>query len=130
MSNYWYDHVHLFSPEPLKTAQFYERMFNARRVITRESADGRTAVELNLNGSTILVTERKAEPEVTASRSEVRCGLEHFGIKTDNIEAAVAELKAKGAEFRDEIRVARPGVKIVYLWAPDNVLIELLERSD
>ena len=39
------------------------------------------------------------------------------------------ELKVKGGEFRDEIREVRPGVKISFLWAPENVLIELLEVS-
>ncbi len=128
MAKYWFGHVHLFSPEPRKTSQFYERIFNAKILGTRESPDGRVNVDLDLDGARILVAERRGG--VTPSRSEVRYGLEHFGIETGNIETAVAELKAKGVEFRDEIRVARPGVKVAFLWAPDNVLIELVERKE
>ena len=129
MPNYQHDHIHLISPDPLKTAQFYEMMFNAKRVGVREIGDGRSSVELDLNGSTVLVTSPRVQLESAASSSETGSGLEHFGIKTDNLEAAVADLKVKGVKFRDEIREARPGVKISFLWAPENVLIELLERN-
>ena len=131
MPKYWLGHVHLFGPEPIKTSQFYEKMFNAKILLTRKSPDGNVHIDLDINGLRILlVSERKAGPEAMPSRSEVRFGLEHFGIETDNIEAAVEELKAKGAEFRNEIRVVRPGVKVTYLWAPENVPIELVERKE
>ncbi|MFC2060097.1 VOC family protein [Chloroflexota bacterium] len=127
MLNYWYDHIHLISPDPLITAQFYEGMFNAERVSTRELPDGRTSVELNLNGAKILLMQRPVQPESASMPSNTGNGLEHFGIRTDNLEAAVADLKAKGVQFRDEIRVIRPDLKIAFLWAPENVLVELLE---
>ena len=129
MPNYWYDHVHLISPDPVKTAEFYEKMFNAKRVGIREIGDGRIGVDLDLNGSRVLVMSLRAQPESAPSSPETGSGLEHFGIRTDNLEAAVAELKAKGVQFKEEIREARPGVKISFLWAPEDVLIELLERS-
>ncbi len=129
MPSYWHDHIHLASPAPLKTAQFYEGMFKAKRVSTRKLADGRTSIQLDLNGSRILVTERQAQAKTARGSSGTVYGLEHFGLKTDNLEAAVAELKANGVKFRDEIREARPGLKIAFLWAPENVLIELLEES-
>ena len=129
MPDYCHDHIHLVSPDPLKTAQFYEMMFNARRVGVREVGDGRTSVELDLNGSAVLITSPRAQLESTQSALETGSGLEHFGVKTDNLEAAVADLKAKGVKFRDEIREVRSGVKISFLWAPENVLIELLERN-
>ena len=127
MPAYRYDHIHLTTPDAVKTAEFYETMFNAKRVDTRKTADGRTSVDLDLNGSRILIMERGNKPAPAAA--ETGYGIEHFGILTDNIEAAVADLKAKGVKFRDEIREARPGLKICFLWAPENVLIELLERS-
>jgi len=45
------------------------------------------------------------------------------------LEAAVAELKAGGVNFVQDITVARPGVNISFLLTPENTLIELLERS-
>ncbi len=126
MPNYWHDHIHLISPDPMKTAQFYEDMFNAKRVIVRDLGAGGLSIELDLNGSKVLVMSQQG----TGPRDRVDdYGLEHFGIRTDDLEAAVAELKAKGVKFKEEIREIRPGVRISFLWAPENVLIELLERS-
>jgi len=128
MPEYVYDHIHLYSPDPLKTARFYEDMFNARRVGAREIAPGIHSVELSLSGSRILIIQQSAEAKTVSTARGSVSGLEHFGIKTDDIETAVKDLKVKGVKFRDEIReIIRPGVKICFCWAPEDVLIELLE---
>jgi len=129
MPSYGYDHIHLVSPDSLKTAEFYEKMFNAKRVSVTDSGGGRVSVVLDLNGSRLLIKSGNVKTETAPGSSEPAHGLEHFGIVTDDLETAVAELKAKGVKFRDEIREIRPGVKISFLWAPENVLIELLERG-
>ncbi len=127
MPAYRYDHIHLVSPNAVKTAEFYEKMFNAKRVNVREATPGAVSVELDLSGSRVLIKTGNVGTEAAAGSADPAHGLEHFGIKTDDLEAAVADLKAKGVKFRDEIRQIRPGVKISFLWAPENVLIELLE---
>lgn len=128
MPEYSYHHIHLVSPDPLKTAEFYENMFNAKRLNATESADGRTtSVALSLNGSSILIMLGKTQQDSTSEPSAPTIGLEHFGIITDDLETAVADLKAKGVQFRNDPREFRPGVNISFLWAPENVLIELLE---
>ncbi len=113
----------------MKTSEFYEEMFNAKRVSVGELGAGRVSVMLDLNGSRVLVMSPRVQPGTGPSDRVDDYGLEHFGIRTDNLEAAVAELKAKGVKFKEEIREIRPGVKISFLWAPENVLVELLERS-
>ena len=126
MPNYWFDHVHLISTDPLKTAKFYEQMFGARMVGSQELAGGRTRIHLDLNGATILVINPRARPLMP---SAPKTGLEHFGMRTDDLEAAVAELKVKGVEFVLEITEVQPGLKISYLLGPENVPIELQEGS-
>jgi lactoylglutathione lyase len=123
MPEYWYDHVHLMSPDVTKTTEFYEKNFNARRVYLREGPGGHMSASLELNGSRILIGQSSRAAPATG----VVGGLEHFGIRTDDIESAAKTLKANGVKFRGEITEIRSGVKIVYMWGPDNVLIELLE---
>src|SRR3972149_5304950 len=101
MPDYCLDHVHLMSPEPLKTAEFYEKMFGAKRV--KMQGDERTSVKLDFNGTTILINQRTGENAVF--------GLAHFGIRTDNLDKAVAGAKAKDVKFTQEIREAGPGLK-------------------
>ena len=52
MLNYWFDHIHLVSPDPVKTAEFYVKMFGAKQV-----GSGRVTVSLDLNGTTILISQ-------------------------------------------------------------------------
>jgi lactoylglutathione lyase len=122
MPNYWYDHIHLVSPDVEKTTEFYEKNFNATRVYLREMPPGRKSAELNLNGSRILIAQSSGTPGTGPAG-----GLEHFGIRTDDLESAVQTLKSNGVKFRNEIMTLRPGLKIAFMWGPDNVLIELME---
>jgi catechol 2,3-dioxygenase-like lactoylglutathione lyase family enzyme len=55
--------------------------------------------------------------------------LDHFGIRTDNLEKAIAELKAKGVIFTMEMRQIRPDFKISFLRTPDGVSIELQQGT-
>jgi catechol 2,3-dioxygenase-like lactoylglutathione lyase family enzyme len=56
-------------------------------------------------------------------------GLEHIGLTVKGIDAVVAELKGKGAHFTMEPTTIRPGVRICFVRGPENVAIELLERT-
>ena len=125
MPSYWYHHIHLASPDPQETAKFYKDMFNAEIVNTRELPDGRVTVELNLGGSIVLIMQRPSETEPAPSGAS--SGLDHFGLRTDDLETTVANLKGKGMQFRSEITELGARMKIAFFWAPDNVLIELVE---
>ena len=121
MPNYWFDHIHLMSPDPLKTAEFYEKTFGAKQVSKQERSDGRVSVKLDLNGTTILIAPARDD--------SVQNGLDHFGIRTDDLNTAAEELKASGVNFTQDVREVRPGFKISFLVAPENVTIELQEGS-
>ena len=129
MPSYWFDHVHLISPNPEKTAEFYEKAFDAKRVAVTLRPDGRVSVELNIKGARLLIMSARDESQSAEDSPKKRYGLEHLGLQTDNLDAAVADLKAKGVRFVEEIRVASSGAKYSFVLGPENVLIELLERS-
>ena len=128
MPNYRLHHIHLSSPDPTKTAEFYEKMFGARRVSVQDIPDGRTLVNLDLNGSSIKVSHPRAKSLVPGAGVK-DYDIEHFGVETDNIEAAVEEMKAEGVRFVQEIK---PGLstRIAFLLTPGDTLIEILEKND
>ena len=119
MPNYWFDHIHLRGPDPVKTAEFYEQMFGAKRISMRDEGDGRAMVKLDLKGITILINQQTGEGAQT--------GLVHFGIRTDKLDEAVTAMKERGVKFTQDIRQVRPDFKISFLVAPEDVLIELQE---
>ena len=127
MARYTWEHVHLRSPDPAATAQWYADKFGAE-VIRTPQPDGSTRIDLDLTGQKIFIA--KADPASTgASPQTPYMGLDHFGLTVDNIDAAVTELKAKGVPFTMEPRTIRPGVRIAFLTAPQNVSIELIQRG-
>ena len=127
MPKYSYHHIHLTSPDPAKTAQFYEDMFDAERARTTELPNGSVTVDLNLGGIMILIMPQGAEAKPMPTARGAISGLEHIGIRTDDMDTTVTNLKANGVKFRDEIREFRPGVRIAFFWAPEDVLVELVE---
>jgi catechol 2,3-dioxygenase-like lactoylglutathione lyase family enzyme len=125
---YTYDHMHIRSRDPKATAQYYHHMFDAR-IVESVQSDGKSRIDLDLNGLTIFIAPVPPEAELPSAPTEPYLGLDHFGLRVDNLEAAAAELKRRGAVFMLEPRTSRPGVKIAFILAPDNVRIELLERT-
>jgi lactoylglutathione lyase len=119
MPEYWFDHIHLRSPDPVKTAEFYEQMFGAKLVSKRDEGDGRAMVKLDFKGITILINQQIEKGAQT--------GLVHFGIRTDKLDEAVAAMKKRGVKFTQDIRQVRPDFKMSFLVAPEDVSIELQE---
>jgi len=119
MPSYVFDHIHLISPDPAKTADFYATMFGAKKSI-RDLGGGRQAVSVDLAGTSILI-----RPAGEADKGKP--SLDHYGIRTDNLEAAIKELKAAGVEFTMDLRAIRPDFKISFLRTPDGVSIELVQ---
>jgi len=127
MAEFTYDHIHLRSPNPEATAAFYERMFGAE--IIRSTQQGKPRIDLQLGGAKIFIAEVLPDGKTDPPPRSPHQGLDHFGLCVSGIDAAVAELKAKGAEFTMEPVNIRPGVRIAFLRGPEGVSIELLERT-
>jgi lactoylglutathione lyase len=128
MSEFTYDHVHLRSPDPDATAAYYERMFGAK-VIKSVMSNGLERTDMELGGVMFFIAPVPADAALSQKPEGSFVGLDHMGLRVRNIDAVVAELKAKGAEFTVEPRTIRPGVRIAFLKGPQNVLIELLDRD-
>ncbi len=126
MVTYSYDHIHLRSRDPMATAQYFNKMFDAK-ILESIRSDGQPRIDLDINGLIIFIA--KADENTPTGPVEPHLGLDHFGLRVDNLAEAAADLKAKGAEFASEPRDLRPGLKIAFVRAPGDVRIELLERS-
>ena len=127
MTTYRYDHIHLRSPDPLNTAQWYHRMFDARIVETPQPS-GPNRIDLDINGLMVFVAGALPTGEEVQGLRDPHYGLDHFGLIVGNLEEAVAELKSRGADFAVEPRTLPSGVKIAFVRGPNDVRIELVER--
>jgi catechol 2,3-dioxygenase-like lactoylglutathione lyase family enzyme len=127
MQKFNWEHIHLRSPDPEATAEWYRDKLGAE-VLRSPQPDGSTRIDLNLAGQKIFVA--KALPgKAAGAPASPYLGLDHFGLTVPDIREAVAALKAKGVSFTMDVTTARPGVQIAFLTAPENVSIELIQRG-
>jgi lactoylglutathione lyase len=127
MPNLTWDHVHIRSPEPEATAQWFERMLGAQ--VLRSVQEGKPRIDLKLGGANIFIAPVAAGDGVNAPPVTPYQGLDHFGLAVAGIDAIAADLKAKGVEFTKEPTTVRPGVRICFIRGPQGVSIELLDRD-
>jgi len=125
MPKFGFDHIHLRSPDPEATARWYEEMLGAE--VLRTMQEGKPRIDLKLGGQSIFIAQSDAN--VAAPPNSPYQGLDHFGLIVQGIDAAAAELRARGVQFTMEPKQARPGVRIAFIRGPQNVSIELLERT-
>ena len=90
-------------------------------------SEGQNRVNLAINWLIFFIARAHADAPDGPAAPYV--GLDHFGLRVENMDEAVAQLKERGAEFSTEPRDLRPGLKIAFVRAPGNIRIELLERS-
>jgi len=128
MTEFRYDHVHLRSPDPDTTAAWYEKMFGAE-VIRSVMSNGIERTDIRLGGVAVFIAKVPDSAELPERPENSFVGLDHIGLRVNNIDDVCAELKAKGAEFTTEPKTIRPGVRIAFVRGPQNVLIELLDRD-
>jgi lactoylglutathione lyase len=127
MAKFTDDHIHLRSSNPEATAAFYERMFGAE--VIRTMQQGKPRIDMKIGGADVFIAPVLPDGKTNPPPVTPYQGLDHFGLSVTGIDAVVAELKAKGAEFTMEPNDIRPGVRIAFLRGPEGVSIELLERK-
>ena len=127
MATFTYDHIHIRSTDPEKTAAYYERMFEAE--IIRTMQDGAQRIDMKIGGANVFLAPVKAGDGVNAPPVTPYQGLDHFGLSVTGIDAIAADLKAKGVEFTREPTTVRPGTRVCFIRGPQGVSIELLDRT-
>jgi lactoylglutathione lyase len=127
MANMTWDHIHLRSPDPEATAQWFESMLGAQ--VLRSTQQGKPRIDLKLGGANIFIGPVTPGDGVNTPPATPYQGLDHFGLAVSDIDVIAAELQSKGVEFTKPPHVPRPGIKICFLRGPQGISIELLDRD-
>ena len=124
------NHIHLKADDPKRSADWWVEAFNftilsdevrarGNRFIACESENG---IRVNISGA------REGEP-LGPGDASVHAGLEHFGLDSTDLEADIERLTTLGAELL-EGPTEGGAVRVCFMRVPDNVRIELIERSE
>ena len=120
MTAFKFDHMHLYTTDAEATAAWYQKMFGAE--VIRTPVDGKTRIDMKVGGADIFLLPVK---EAATGKNS----LDHFGFIVADVDAAIEELRAKGAKVTMEPNTIRPGTRISFVESPEGVRIEVLQRG-
>ena len=83
---------------------------------------------MRLGGQKVLIAPPHPHEPNVAAPPFPHYGLEHIGLTVDDLDAAVEELRAKGAEIAIGQLTRNPGLRLAFVLGPDGIMIELVER--
>jgi catechol 2,3-dioxygenase-like lactoylglutathione lyase family enzyme len=123
------NHIHIKSPEPRRTAEWYEKAFRFKIVSdeTRVFGDRFVRCVTEDGGMVVNISNARPNEKLGPADASAHFGLEHFAIDSDDIEADIARLQELGARLQEGPVVAPNGVRFAFLHLPDDVRLELVE---
>ena len=120
------EHVHIHASDPARTIDFFETLFGARVIEEFENLGRKITVlalgdKSNLSILHIPPAEKNPQP--------AKAAIDHIAIAVENIETLVRRLQEKGYRFPVELTRSVSGAKIAFCLGPDNVYLELVDRT-
>jgi catechol 2,3-dioxygenase-like lactoylglutathione lyase family enzyme len=141
-----FGHLHLFSADPIKAAEFYIKYFGAKpRSTWPPSPEPRFRKDVQIGPSASLMLDnvniiiypvqyslkqyatywKPGETSLAPTKDRV---VDHVGISFDNLEQAVEQMRGDGVKVTQEIKsVAGGKIKYAFIDGPDNIRIEMIE---
>ncbi len=127
------DHVGIAVKSLAESAKLYE-MLGIQSAGVEEVAEQKVKVSFFPVGESEIELLESTSPDGPIARYIEKNGegIQHLALRVDNIEAALAELKAKGARLIDEKpRYGAGGARIAFVHpkSTGGILLELSERK-
>jgi lactoylglutathione lyase len=123
-----YDHTHFKCSDPEKTVAFFKDNFGAKEV-TRIEVNGMSIVTLDIGGLWYNFSPKRPGESVDPRTQPARYGVYHIALKTRDLAAEAARMKARGVKFIQEVAQSNPTTKFAFVEGPDGISIEILQRD-
>lgn len=124
---YRFDHVHIYCSNVAESEKWFVEKMGAELIRHRDPKPS-PATDLRMGGAVLYLREQWPA-EKLGNGGPPRFGTDHFGVLVDDLDATAAELKRRGVEFDVEPYEIRPGLRISFVKGPDEVRIELLQKT-
>jgi lactoylglutathione lyase len=132
MQTFQFDHLHLRSPDPDATARFFETMFGAdvaRGVYPPGTLyPGQMRVTMRVGGQKILIAPAHPHDPMAPAPPFPYYGLEHIGFTVEDLDATIAELRAKGADVAVGPLTRDAGTYLAFIRGPEGIMVELVQQ--
>jgi catechol 2,3-dioxygenase-like lactoylglutathione lyase family enzyme len=123
--NKWIQHhLHIRCRDIAVSRDFYVNVLGAEQLRHYRTDYGLEIILLSLAGTHLALSPYpgQAPPE-----SEKSLGIYQLAFQVDNMEEALAELRARGGRLKGPITAPNAGVRAAFIEAPDGMEIELME---
>ena len=125
---YEFDHVHLKSADPQQTADWYVKAFNFTVTSDTVRSFGDRFVRCETtNGMVVNISGPRTGEELGDGDANAHHGLEHFGIRVDDLDAELERLTGLGATLKEGPLDVPNGPLIAFIQTPPDVRVELLQ---
>ena len=126
MTRFAFDHIHLRSPDPDATAAWFTENLEAPQKARNEGPSSLRVV-LDFGGVDLFIDRVPAATPGTPPAPFL--GIEHLAVAVTGIDAIVEAMRARGVRITTAPFDIRPGTRIAFIEGPENVRVELLERT-
>ena len=127
---YEFDHVHIKAADPGATADWYVRAFDFTIVSDAVRPWGDRFVRCQTtDGAIVNISGSRTNEKMGDSDASAHWGIEHIGIKVDDMEAEIERLTRMGAHLLEGPIALAGGMRIAFIKAPGGVRVELLQYA-
>ncbi|MFC0385183.1 VOC family protein [Muricoccus vinaceus] len=123
-----FDHVHLISADPRRSAAWYAEILGGR-ILSEIEMLGALQVYVAVAGGLVIL--RGVRPGDAPGQASSRGTVDHFALRVGtHFEAFCRSLAAKGVRFSMPPQSINPTTSAAFIEAPDGLRIELIHRTD
>jgi lactoylglutathione lyase len=123
---YSLDHIHVRCSDVDVSIAYFKKMFDAKEV-ARGEAKGMPIITLEMAGQRFAFSPKREEVTIRVKLHEPGWGVYQIGLKVENLDKTLAELKERGAEISKEPFTPMDGLRIFFVNGPDGLEIEVME---
>lgn len=126
------DHIHIYSKDPESAATFYKQSFGGAEAFRNEGATGGIRIFISLGGLMLVIgsfpfARSTSDAPEDGHSYQHGMGLDHFGMRVEDLKTAVEELREQGVKILTEPVHDPSGISYAFIAAPDGVIVELTQ---
>ena len=125
---YSLDHIHLRCSDVAASIDYFKKMFDAKEV-AKAGTEEMPITILEMAGERFSFSPKREEVDIRARPGEPGWGIYQIGLKVDNLDASLRELRELGADISAGPLTVREGLRIFFVRGPDGMEIEVMEYS-
>jgi glyoxylase I family protein len=118
------EHIAIPAANPAALKSWYERVLGAREVFS----NGQTPPTCLLALGNVWFEIYQADAPLAERGNNKLAGFRHIALRVPSLDAAKAELEARGVKFTEEVRPAAGGGKVLFFEDGEGNLLHFVER--